>query len=71
MELFLRNPEKPLSTDEIYRQIWEKDQEEERDMGYVYIYVSYLRQKLSAIRAGLTIFGKENESYILKEIEGV
>lgn len=67
MELFLLNPHKDLTTAEIYRHVWASDEDPDLDEGYVYIYVSYLRQKLLAIQADLQILGHEGGSYCLVE----
>ena len=39
------------------------------DEGYVYIYISYLRQKLQAIQAKLKIIGQEGEMFRLVEVQ--
>ena len=64
MEILMLN--KKLSTDYIYNQIWSK--EEDADKGYVWIYISYLRQKLKAINANLEIIGEENCDFELVEV---
>ena len=38
------------------------------DNGYVFIYVSYLRQKLKSIGANVVIEGEEMGGYELKEL---
>lgn len=48
MEILMLNQGKELKKMEIYNHIWAKD--EDKDDGYVYIYISYLRQKLFAIQ---------------------
>lgn len=64
MEILMLN--KKISTDYIYNQIWSKD--EDGDKGYVWIYISYLRQKLKAINANLEIIGEENSDFELVEV---
>lgn len=51
MELFMLNDGKELQTDDIFRRIWK----EEDDKAIVFIYISYLREKLTAIDADVTI----------------
>jgi DNA-binding response regulator len=64
MEILMLN--KKISTDYIYNQIWSND--EDSDKGYVWIYISYLRQKLKAINANLEIIGEENSDFELIEV---
>lgn len=70
MEFFMLNPNKYLSTAEIFRHVWAKDEDPEIDEGYVFIYVSYLRQKLKAIKADLAILGEEDGEFRLVESAG-
>lgn len=69
MEFFMRNQGKYISTREIFQRVWAKDESPDVDEGYVYIYVSYLRQKLKSIQATLIIEGEENGSYKLLVVE--
>lgn len=72
MAFFMLNHGKELRTKDIFQHLWAKDKDPEIDEGYVYIYVSYLRQKLKAIGANLEIIGDENQSYhliIREEVE--
>lgn len=68
MEFFLLNKGKELSTQEIFNHIWAQDDDPDMDEGYVYIYVSYLRQKLRAIQADIEIVGEEGSTYQLVEV---
>lgn len=68
MEYLMLNKGKRLSTEQIYHQVWSKEEEGEFDQGYVWIYISYLRQKLKAIKANIGIEGEENGDYLLTEI---
>ena len=67
MEYFLRNPERVLSTDELYRHVWPEGDGSDREA--VYLYVSYLRQKLRSITADAEIAGREQEGYLLRGTE--
>ena len=69
MELFMLNAGKKLSTDQIFNHVWANDKDDpEIDNGYVFIYVSYLRQKLKSIGANVVIEGEEMGGYELKEL---
>ena len=69
LEFFMLNAGKKLSTDQIFNHVWANDKDDpEIDNGYVFIYVSYLRQKLKSIGANVVIEGKEMGGYELKEL---
>ena len=68
MEFLMLNAQKSLSTQEIFRHVWAND--EDLDEGFVWIYISYLRQKLKAIHADLAILGEEGGSFTLVPLEG-
>lgn len=70
MEFLMLNAQKSLSTQEIFRHVWSKDEDEDLDEGFVWIYISYLRQKLKAIHADLAILGEEDGSFTLVPLEG-
>ena len=63
MELFILNAEKELATEEIFRRVWRE--EENENLALVYMYVSYLRQKLRSVNADITIEGEKDKSYKL------
>ena len=63
MKLFMLNENKELSTSYLFQKIWSG--EEGVDESVVWIYISYLREKLSAINSDLSIFGKEGQSFRL------
>lgn len=62
MEYLMLNPGKALSTEDIFARIW-KDEEETTEI--VWVYISYLRQKLLAVRADLEIAGEYGGSFVL------
>lgn len=66
MEVLMLNKNKKLSTEYIYNHVWSKD--EDSDTGYVWIYISYLKQKLKAINANVDILGEENREFELVEV---
>lgn len=69
LEFFMLNAGKKLSTDQIFNHVWANDKDApEIDNGYVFIYVSYLRQKLKSIGANVVIEGEEMGNYELKEL---
>lgn len=70
MEFLMLNAQKSLSTQEIFRHVWSKDEDKDLDEGFVWIYISYLRQKLKAIHADLAILGEEGGSFTLVPLEG-
>ncbi len=66
MELLILNQGRELSTQEIFNQVWAKDEDPDMDEGYVYIYISYLRQKLRSVQAAVEITGTDGGSYQLR-----
>ena len=66
MEVLMLNKNKKLSTEYIYNHVWSKD--DDSDTGYVWIYISYLKQKLQAINANVDILGEENREFELVEV---
>ena len=65
MEFLLQNPDKNLSTADIFRRVW--GDEPSADPGIVWMYVSYLRQKLQAISADVEISGEEGGNFCLRK----
>ena len=65
MELFMRNPGKVLGGSELFRKVWGESEEKGDDT--LFLYISYLRQKLSAIQADLLIEGELGGSYVLRQ----
>ncbi|MGT2883806.1 response regulator transcription factor [Streptococcus ferus] len=70
MAFLIKNATKTISTQEIFKHVWGKDKDSEVDEGYVFIYISYLRQKLKAIKADLQILGEEDGDFQLVHIAG-
>ena len=64
MEYLMLNPGKDLSAGNIYSRIW-KDEEETEDI--VWVYISFLRQKLKAVGTDIVIEGEKGGSFLLKE----
>lgn len=63
MKLLMLNEGKTLSTELLLSHVWQD--EEEKGPGVVWIYISYLREKLRAIGSHCTIEGEENGSFRL------
>ena len=57
-----------LSTEDILCRVWGYDTEAE--LGVVWVYISYLRKRLSALKSGITIAARRNVGYTLEEIHG-
>ena len=63
MKLLMLHHGKTLSTSYIFQKIWSG--EEGVDESVVWIYISYLREKLSAINSDLAIAGEEGKDFKL------
>ena len=61
------NVGKTLSTERLFNHVWSNDADGV-DSGYVFMYVSYLRQKLKSVGANLDIIGDEGRDYTLVEV---
>ena len=66
MELLMLNSDKELTTEEIWRKVWREEEAENIDL--VYMYISYLRQKLRSVNADITILGERDKSYKLTKL---
>ena len=64
MELFLLNRGIYLSTEDILVKVWGYDTDAE--IGIVWVYISYLRQKLTSLGADVAIKAKRNIGYTLE-----
>lgn len=62
MKLFMLNENKDLSASYIFQKVWK---DEEVDESVVWIYISYLREKLRAINSDLDIEGSEGGPFTL------
>lgn len=65
MELFMRNPNKLLRGEELFRRVWGESEESGDEQ--LFLYISYLRQKLGAIQADLLIEGERGGSFVLRQ----
>ena len=62
MKFFMQNQGKPCSTKSLLDHVWQD--EAQPDQGIVWIYVSYLREKLEAIGSDMQIAGKKDGDFI-------
>lgn len=63
MKFFMLNENKYLSTKDLFTHIWVEEKEFNEEI--VWIYISYLRQKLEAVDADIQILGEKGESFVL------
>lgn len=66
MEMLMGNPKKLISSERFMEKIWGYDSEAE--INVVWVYISYLRKKLTALRADVQIKAMRNAGYTLEEI---
>ena len=65
MEIFMSNPHHIISAERFMERIWGFDNEAE--INVVWVYVSYLRKKLLALHADISIKSSRNAGYSLEE----
>ncbi|HHJ2278944.1 TPA: helix-turn-helix domain-containing protein, partial [Streptococcus pyogenes] len=63
MAFLMLNQGKYLDTKTLYQHVW--SDQEDYDTSIVWVYISYLRQKLLAIQANVIIAGDKDTSYCL------
>ena len=66
LELLMQNPGNLISAERLMEKIWGYDSEPE--ISVVWVYISYLRKKLSALGANIQIRATRNVGYCLEEI---
>lgn len=66
MEMLMTNPKQLVSTERFFEKIWGYDSDAE--LNVVWVYISYLRKKLSALNANIQIKATRNAGYSLEEI---
>lgn len=67
MELMMSNPDNLISSERFMEKIWGYDSDAE--INVVWVYISYLRKKLSALHADIQIKAARNVGYSLEEIK--
>lgn len=66
LELLMQNPGNLISAERLMEKIWGYDSE--TGISVVWVYISYLRKKLSALGANIQIRATRNVGYCLEEI---
>lgn len=66
MELFMLYPQHLFSTERLMERIWGYDSDSE--INVVWVYISYLRKKLTALKANIQIKATRNSGYSLEEL---
>ncbi len=67
MEMLMTNPKNLISTERFMEKIWGYDSDTE--ISVVWVYISYLRKKLTALQADIQIKAARNAGYSLEEIK--
>lgn len=67
IEMLLNNPGRLISTEQFMERIW--GYETEAEINVVWVYISYLRKKLSSLGANLEIKAVRGVGYTLEEIK--
>ncbi len=65
LEMLMRNPRQLISSQRFFERVWGYDSEAE--MSVVWVYISYLRKKLTALDANIQIKATRNAGYSLEE----
>lgn len=66
MEIMMSNPRHLISTERLLEKIWGYDSDVE--INVVWVYISYLRKKLTALHADIQIKAMRNAGYSLEEM---
>lgn len=67
MEMLMSNPKNLISSERFMEKIWGYDSEAE--INVVWVYISYLRKKLTALHADIQIKAMRNAGYTLEEMK--
>lgn len=67
LELLMRNPKQIISAEQLMDRIWGFDTNAETNV--VWTYISYLRKKLTALKADVEIKARRNAGYYIECIE--
>lgn len=67
LELLMANPGQVISSDCLFEKIW--GYESDADPSVIWVYISYLRKKLTALNASVRIRAIRNAGYRLEEIQ--
>mgnify|MGYP000546196843 CR=1 FL=1 len=66
LSYLMMNEGKTISTDELFRYVW--SDETDMDIGIVWMYISYLREKIEAVHGNIRIAGEKNGDFRLQII---
>ena len=67
LELLMANPGQVISSDRLFEKIW--GYESDADPSVIWVYISYLRKKLTALNASVRLRAIRNAGYRLVEIQ--
>lgn len=67
LELLMGNPGQVIATERLFEKIW--GYESDADPSVIWVYISYLRKKLTALNASVRIRAIRNAGYRLEEIK--
>ena len=67
LELLMANPGQVISSDRLFEKIW--GYESDADPSVIWVYISYLRKKLTALNASVRIRAIRNAGYRLEETQ--
>ena len=67
LETLMANPRSLISTERFLEKIWGYDTEAE--INVVWVYISYLRKKLTALNANVQIKATRNAGYSLEVVD--
>ena len=67
LELLMATPGQVISSDRLFEKIW--GYESDADPSVIWVYISYLRKKLTALNASVRIRAIRNAGYRLEEIQ--
>ena len=67
LEMLMANPKHLIPTERFMEKIWGYDSE--ADISVVWVYISYLRKKLAALKADIQIKATRNAGYSLEELK--
>lgn len=67
MEILMSNPRNLISSERFMEKIW--GYETDAEINVVWVYISYLRKKLTALQANVQIKSSRNAGYTLEEVQ--
>ena len=68
LSIMMMNKGKAVTTSDIFDRIWKDDEKKDDDI--VWVYISYIRQKLVSVNADIEVAGEKGGPYTLAEITG-